>query len=71
MCIAPGTFKLFALQRIQYSKTDSDVIAKMKGTFQERPKKVKPPTNRDEEAPRKKKKSKVCFRMSTSNWKLT
>ncbi|KAG8236602.1 hypothetical protein J437_LFUL016851 [Ladona fulva] len=24
--------------RIQYSKTDSDVIAKMKGTFQERPK---------------------------------
>ncbi|GLG97676.1 hypothetical protein R5R35_004774 [Gryllus longicercus] len=27
--------------RIQYSKTDSDVISKMKGTFQERPKKVK------------------------------
>ncbi|PNF42370.1 U2 small nuclear ribonucleoprotein B'' [Cryptotermes secundus] len=27
--------------RIQYSKSDSDVIAKMKGTFSERPKKVK------------------------------
>lgn len=29
--------------RIAYSKTDSDVIAKMKGTFKERPKKVKQP----------------------------
>uniref|UniRef100_A0A6M2DIB0 Putative spliceosomal protein snrnp-u1a/u2b n=1 Tax=Xenopsylla cheopis TaxID=163159 RepID=A0A6M2DIB0_XENCH len=29
--------------RIQYCKTDSDIIAKMKGTFQERPKKHKPP----------------------------
>lgn len=29
--------------RIQYSKTDSDVIAKMKGTFKERPKKPKQP----------------------------
>ncbi|XP_063700646.1 U1 small nuclear ribonucleoprotein A [Culicoides brevitarsis] len=29
--------------RINYSKTDSDVIAKLKGTFKERPKKVKPP----------------------------
>lgn len=29
--------------RINYSKTDSDVIAKIKGTFQERPKKVKVP----------------------------
>lgn len=27
--------------RIQYAKSDSDVIAKMKGTFSERPKKVK------------------------------
>ncbi|XP_046997111.1 U1 small nuclear ribonucleoprotein A-like [Schistocerca americana] len=27
--------------RIQYSKTDSDIIAKMKGTFAERPKKAK------------------------------
>uniref|UniRef100_A0A1L8DH55 Putative spliceosomal protein snrnp-u1a/u2b n=1 Tax=Nyssomyia neivai TaxID=330878 RepID=A0A1L8DH55_9DIPT len=29
--------------RIQYCKTDSDLVAKMKGTFKERPKKVKPP----------------------------
>ncbi|XP_059615854.1 U1 small nuclear ribonucleoprotein A [Phlebotomus argentipes] len=29
--------------RIQYAKTDSDLVAKMKGTFKERPKKVKPP----------------------------
>lgn len=29
--------------RITYSKADSDVIAKMKGTFKERPKKPKPP----------------------------
>lgn len=34
--------KYFLLpQRIQYAKSDSDVIAKMKGTFSERPKKVK------------------------------
>ncbi|XP_066156761.1 U1 small nuclear ribonucleoprotein A [Euwallacea fornicatus] len=44
--------------RIQYAKGDSDVIAKMKGTFQERPKKVRPPQNREEDVPRKKKKSK-------------
>lgn len=31
------------LQRIAYSKKDSDVIAKMKGTFVERPKRVKKP----------------------------
>ncbi|XP_062563556.1 U1 small nuclear ribonucleoprotein A [Armigeres subalbatus] len=29
--------------RINYSKTDSDVIAKMKGTFKERPKKARAP----------------------------
>lgn len=29
--------------RIAYSKGDSDVIAKIKGTFKERPKKAKPP----------------------------
>ncbi|KAM7349137.1 U1 small nuclear ribonucleoprotein A snf [Cochliomyia hominivorax] len=29
--------------RIAYAKTDSDVVAKMKGTFKERPKKLKPP----------------------------
>ncbi|KAF7284964.1 U1 small nuclear ribonucleoprotein A snf [Rhynchophorus ferrugineus] len=44
--------------RIQYAKTDSDVIAKLKGTFQERPKKIRPPPNKDEDAPRKKKKNK-------------
>ncbi|XP_013100810.1 U1 small nuclear ribonucleoprotein A [Stomoxys calcitrans] len=29
--------------RIAYAKSDSDVVAKMKGTFKERPKKLKPP----------------------------
>ncbi|XP_075157479.1 U1 small nuclear ribonucleoprotein A snf [Haematobia irritans] len=29
--------------RIAYAKSDSDVVAKMKGTFKERPKKAKPP----------------------------
>lgn len=29
--------------RINYSKSDSDVIAKVKGTFKERPKKIRPP----------------------------
>lgn len=43
--------KEILLQRIQYAKSDSDVIAKMKGTFQERPKRVKP-----EGEPKKKKK---------------
>ena len=38
-------------QRIQYAKVDSDVIAKLKGTFQERPKRLKP-----EGEPKKKKK---------------
>lgn len=32
---------VFDPQRIQYSKMDSDVIAKLKGTFTERPKKPK------------------------------
>ncbi|CAH1099896.1 unnamed protein product [Psylliodes chrysocephalus] len=44
--------------RIQYAKQDSDMISKMKGTFQERPKKVKPAISRDDDAPRKKKKNK-------------
>lgn len=46
-------------QRIQYSKTDSDLIAKLKGTFTERPKKPKriiPAA--DEEAKRAKKRAK-------------
>ncbi|EDW62507.1 U1 small nuclear ribonucleoprotein A [Drosophila novamexicana] len=29
--------------RIAYSKSDSDIVAKLKGTYKERPKKVKPP----------------------------
>ncbi|KAH8245144.1 U1 small nuclear ribonucleoprotein A [Drosophila serrata] len=29
--------------RIAYSKSDSDLVAKLKGTFKERPKKIKPP----------------------------
>lgn len=29
--------------RIAYAKTDSDIVAKLKGTFKERPKKVKQP----------------------------
>lgn len=35
--------------RISYSKCDSDVIAKIKGTFKERPKKIKPPKPAPEE----------------------
>ncbi|KAI5644167.1 RNA recognition motif domain-containing protein [Phthorimaea operculella] len=44
--------------RIQYCKTDSDVIAKLKGTFQERPKRPKMPKGPDE----KKKKNKDVAR---------
>lgn len=29
--------------RIAYAKTDSDIVAKLKGTYKERPKKIKPP----------------------------
>lgn len=45
--------------RIQYSKTDSDVIAKVKGTFQERPKRPKLPKSSEDG---KKKKSKDANR---------
>nr|AEV40671.1 SNF [Antheraea pernyi] len=45
--------------RIQYSKTDSDVIAKIKGTFQERPKRPKMPKGTDDS---KKKKGKDVSR---------
>ncbi|EEB19490.1 U2 small nuclear ribonucleoprotein B'', putative [Pediculus humanus corporis] len=42
--------------RIQYCKTDSDIIAKMKGTYSERPKKPKKPAPvAREEDPEKKK----------------
>lgn len=46
--------------RIQYAKGDSDIIAKIKGTFAERPKRIKPPPVKgaEEEMPRKKKKNK-------------
>ncbi|KAL4706212.1 hypothetical protein ACJJTC_018396 [Scirpophaga incertulas] len=47
--------------RIQYCKTDSDIIAKMKGTFQERPKRPKMPRNPEEG---KKKKNKDANRMA-------
>jgi len=43
--------------RIAYSKMDSDVIAKIKGTFKERPKKIKPPKPAPEEKREKKKKN--------------
>lgn len=70
MCIALGTkqilqFVLF--QRIQYAKTDSDVISKIKGTFQERPKKIRPPPSKDEDAPKKKKKNKDPNRVAANN----
>ncbi|KAK4876579.1 hypothetical protein RN001_009085 [Aquatica leii] len=45
--------------RIQYSKMDSDIISKIKGTYSERPKKIRPPPAKgEEEAPKKKKKNK-------------
>lgn len=37
----------YNFQRIQYCKTDSDLIAKVKGTFQERPKRPKMPKTDD------------------------
>ncbi|XP_063535290.1 U1 small nuclear ribonucleoprotein A [Cydia strobilella] len=41
--------------RIQYCKTDSDVIAKIKGTFQERPKRPKMPKGLDDSRKKKNK----------------
>ncbi|KAI5700691.1 hypothetical protein M8J76_016496 [Diaphorina citri] len=47
--------------RIQYSKTDSDVISKIKGTFMERPKKVrKQPAPVEDPAEAKKSKKKAA-----------
>ncbi len=34
--------------RINYSKTESDVISKAKGTYKERPKKIRPPKSTEE-----------------------
>lgn len=43
------TFNSYLIfQRIQYCKTDSDLIAKIKGTFQERPKRPKMPKGLDD-----------------------
>jgi hypothetical protein len=50
----------FILQKIEYSKTDSDVIAKLKGTFQERPKKVRRPNPTEDAAESKKAKRKAA-----------
>lgn len=47
-----------ALQRIQYSKKDSDIIAKMKGTFVERPKR---PKEHEPESKKKKKANRFVF----------
>lgn len=47
------------LQRIQYCKSDSDLIAKVKGTFQERPKRPKLPKSVEDA---KKKKNKEISR---------
>lgn len=47
---------LLCSQRIQYAKRDSDVIAKIKGTFTERPKKKRP---EEEDEPQGKKKKKL------------
>lgn len=48
-----------SLQRINYSKTDSDLIAKLKGTYTERPKKPKRVIQPvDEEAKKAKKRAK-------------
>ena len=43
------------IQRITYSKEDSDMISKIKGTYVERPKKVKPQVNEVMTAKKKKK----------------
>lgn len=47
----------FFFQRIQFAKSESDIIAKMKGTFVERQKKPKKPKD-DEEAKKRRKAAK-------------
>lgn len=51
--------------RIAYAKTDSDVVARMKGTYKERPKKIKPP----KPAPSEEKKWATKYSFA-SEWKL-
>jgi len=53
--------------RIAYSKMDSDVIAKIKGTFKERPKKIKPPKPAPEEKREKKKKNAANAESGSTN----
>jgi len=53
--------------RIAYSKVDSDVIAKIKGTFKERPKKIKPPKPAPEEKREKKKKNAANAESGSAN----
>ncbi|KAG8337157.1 hypothetical protein J6590_031135 [Homalodisca vitripennis] len=48
------------MMRIQYAKTDSDIIAKMKGTYAERPKKPKKTVPHDDPAEAKKVKRKAA-----------
>ena len=52
----------FILQRIQYSKRDSDIIAKMKGTYTERPKRTKEDEERANAKKNKKEKPAVPIR---------
>ncbi|XP_041986831.1 U1 small nuclear ribonucleoprotein A [Aricia agestis] len=47
--------------RIQYSKTDSDVISKIKGTFQERPKRPKMPKMTDDAKKKKNKENRPAI----------
>jgi hypothetical protein len=56
-------------QRIQYAKSDSDVIAKMKGTFSERPKKAKrvPPAVEETAVDTKKAKRKAAKEQARLN----
>jgi hypothetical protein len=56
-------------QRIQYAKSDSDVIAKMKGTFSERPKKAKrvPPAVEEASVDSKKAKRKAAKEQARLN----
>lgn len=53
--------------RINYSKTDSDVIAKMKGTFKERPKKAKVPKPVQQEEKKSKKQKNADAGVATGN----
>ncbi|KXJ79627.1 hypothetical protein RP20_CCG000183 [Aedes albopictus] len=53
--------------RINYSKTDSDVIAKMKGTFKERPKKARAPKPVHQEDKKSKKQKNAEAGAATSN----